>query len=66
MLALLLRILIIITIRSSTIDSDLNYLVKSYDSFGWNDKPDVDEAGGQAVVDDGGLLPVDHVDDVLL
>ena len=42
------------------------YLVKLDDSFGGDDEPEVDETGGQAVVDDGGLLPVDHVNDVLL
>ncbi len=40
--------------------------MKFDDSFGGYDEPDVDEASGQAVVDDGGLLPVDHVNDVPL
>ena len=35
-------------------------------ALGWHNEPDVDESDGDAEVNDGGLLPVDDVDDVAL
>ncbi len=40
--------------------------MKLDDALGRHDQPDVDEASGDAEVDDGRLLPVDQVDDVAL
>ena len=44
----------------------VDYLMEPDDTLGWHDEPDVDESDGDAEVDDGGLLPVDDVDDVAL